>query len=71
MPPDTAGKDEFVSKQFLVGGASYTSPHFQRHSMSQGPDNSPLRYFCDSSKDARRYIWPSTPRTSPCFLRGP
>src|SRR5208283_3840053 len=27
---------EFVSKQFLVGGASYTSPHFQRHSMSQG-----------------------------------
>ncbi len=25
---------EFVSKPFLVGGASYTSPHFQRHFMS-------------------------------------
>jgi hypothetical protein len=36
FPFNSGGAAESVSKQFLVGGASYTSPHFQRHSRSQG-----------------------------------
>ena len=35
-PPNVGQRVPPVSKQFLVGGASYTSPHFQRPSLSQG-----------------------------------